>query len=85
VIDAATIGLLAAVGFVGGIISSIVGGASLITFPTMLATGLSPIVATASNSVALTPPLRKRFSAPRIARVLASQRAAMDQRCTVRL
>jgi hypothetical protein len=55
VIDAATIGLLGRRGirrrdhFVDR------RGASLITFPTMLATGLSPIVATASNSVALTP------------------------------
>lgn len=53
--DSATIALLAAAGFAGGIVSSIVGGASLITFPALLAAGLPPILATASNAVAMTP------------------------------
>ena len=47
--------LLFAVGLAGGIITAMVGGASLITFPAMLAAGLPPIVANASNTVALTP------------------------------
>ena len=42
-------------GLAGGIVTAIVGGASLITFPALLATGLPAIVANASNSVALTP------------------------------
>jgi uncharacterized membrane protein YfcA len=49
--------LLVAVGIVGGIISSIAGGAALFTFPALLATGLSPVVATAVNTAALTPSL----------------------------
>jgi len=53
--DIATIALLAAAGLVGGIITSIVGAASLITFPAMLAAGLPPLLATASNGVAMTP------------------------------
>jgi len=50
----AALGLLAA-GLVGGVVTAIVGGSSLITFPVMLATGLPPVVATASTTVAITP------------------------------
>ena len=42
-------------GIAGGVISSLAGGASVITFPALLATGLPPVVATASNLVALIP------------------------------
>jgi uncharacterized membrane protein YfcA len=49
--------LLVTVGIVGGIISSIAGGAALFIFPALLATGLSPVVATAVNTAALTPSL----------------------------
>jgi len=47
--------MLFAAGLAGGIVTAIVGGASLITFPALLAAGLPAIVANASNSVALTP------------------------------
>jgi uncharacterized membrane protein YfcA len=47
--------LLFGAGLAGGIVTAIVGGASLITFPALLATGLPAIVANASNTVALTP------------------------------
>jgi uncharacterized protein len=47
--------LLFAAGLVGGIVTAMVGGASLITFPALLAVGLPAIVANASNTVALTP------------------------------
>jgi uncharacterized membrane protein YfcA len=47
--------MLFGAGLAGGIVTAIVGGASLITFPVLLATGLPAIVANASNSVALTP------------------------------
>src|SRR5688572_28116785 len=50
-----TILLLFGTGIVGGVMASIVGGASVVTFPVMLATGLSPVVATASNLVAVSP------------------------------
>ena len=53
--DIAAIAFLAATGFAGGIVTAIVGAASLITFPAMLAAGLPPVVASASNTVALTP------------------------------
>jgi len=42
-----------AAGLVGGLMSSLVGGASVVTFPAMLAVGLSPVVSTASNLVAV--------------------------------
>lgn len=53
--DIATASFLAAAGFAGGIVTAIVGGASLITFPAMLAAGVPPVLASASNTVAMTP------------------------------
>jgi uncharacterized membrane protein YfcA len=47
--------LLFAAGLAGGVVTAVVGGASLITFPALLAAGLPPVVANASNTVALTP------------------------------
>jgi uncharacterized membrane protein YfcA len=47
--------MLFGAGLAGGIVTAIVGGASLITFPALLAAGLPPIVANAWNAVALTP------------------------------
>lgn len=47
--------MLFGAGLAGGVVTAIVGGASLITFPALLASGLPAIVANASNSVALTP------------------------------
>jgi hypothetical protein len=54
-LDPITVGLLLAAGVVGGAISSLVGGAAIVTYPVLLATGLSPVVATTSNLLALTP------------------------------
>ncbi len=53
--DTTTVLLLLAAGFAGGIVTAIVGGASLITFPALLAAGLPPVIAVASNAVAMTP------------------------------
>ena len=53
--DIATIALLAGAGLVGGVANAIAGGATLITFPAMLASGIPPIIANASNAVAVTP------------------------------
>jgi len=47
--------LLFGAGVAGGIVTAMVGGASLITFPALLACGLPAVVANASNTVALTP------------------------------
>jgi uncharacterized membrane protein YfcA len=44
-----------AVGFVGGGINTIVGGGSLLTFPTLLALGLPPVSANVANKVGLSP------------------------------
>src|SRR5580658_1270493 len=43
------------VGLVAGTVNTIVGSGSLITFPTLLAFGFSPIVANVSNTVGLAP------------------------------
>jgi uncharacterized membrane protein YfcA len=53
--DIGNVALLATAGLVGGTIASLAGGAALITFPTFLAVGLTPIAAIASNIAALTP------------------------------
>ncbi|MGL4404640.1 MAG: sulfite exporter TauE/SafE family protein [Notoacmeibacter sp.] len=47
--------LLFGAGVLGGLINAIAGGATLITFPAMLAAGLPAIVANASNAVAVMP------------------------------
>jgi uncharacterized protein len=47
--------LLVAAGLVGGIISSLVGGAAIVTYPALLSVGLPPVTATVCNLVALTP------------------------------
>ena len=53
--DAFHIVLLVVAGVVGGIISSLVGGAALVTYPALLSVGLPPVIATVCNLVALTP------------------------------
>jgi len=53
--DGAGAGALLASGLAGGVVTAVVGGASLITFPALLAAGLPPVIANASNTVALAP------------------------------
>lgn len=47
--------LLFAAGIAGGTLSAVSGGAGLITFPALLAVGLTPVSAAASNLAAMTP------------------------------
>lgn len=47
--------ILFCAGIVGGVISALLGGASLVTFPALLATGLSPVVAATTNLAAIVP------------------------------
>ena len=47
--------ILLAAGFFGGLANSLAGGASLVTFPALLALGLPPVIANASNTLALLP------------------------------
>jgi uncharacterized membrane protein YfcA len=42
-------------GLVGGVISSLVGGAAIVTYPALLSVGLPPVIATVCNLVVLTP------------------------------
>ncbi|MHC2334162.1 sulfite exporter TauE/SafE family protein [Bradyrhizobium sp. USDA 4454] len=53
--DVQTGHLLLAAGVAGGIITALAGGATLITFPAMLAAGLPAVIANASNAVAISP------------------------------
>ena len=46
---------ITAVGFVVGVINGMAGGASVISFPVILATGLSPVSAAMTNSIGITP------------------------------
>src|SRR5262245_20461790 len=55
--DLAPSALLVVAGIAGGVMAAIVGGAAVITFPALLAAGLPPVMATAGNTVALTPGL----------------------------
>ena len=47
--------LLAAVAFLAGAINAVAGGGSLLTFPALLAAGLSPVSANVTNTVSLVP------------------------------
>ncbi len=47
--------MLLMAGIAGGALSALVGGASLVLFPAMLAAGVPPIMAVASNTTAITP------------------------------
>jgi uncharacterized protein len=47
--------LLVVAGVAGGAISSLVGGAAIVTYPALLAVGLPPVTATVCNLVALSP------------------------------
>ncbi|GAC1328800.1 MAG: hypothetical protein NVSMB17_04600 [Candidatus Dormibacteria bacterium] len=47
--------LVAAAGLAAGVINSIAGAGSLLTFPALLAVGLSPLQANVSNSIGLVP------------------------------
>lgn len=53
--DTGTSLLLLAAGGAGGVINALAGGATLITFPAMLAAGLPAVIANASNAVAISP------------------------------
>ncbi|GJD74687.1 sulfite exporter TauE/SafE family protein [Methylobacterium goesingense] len=53
--DWMTATLLIAAGVAGGVINAVAGGATLITFPVMLQVGLPPVIANASNAVAVMP------------------------------
>ena len=47
--------VLVLTGIAGGTISSLVGGAALVTYPVLLAAGIPPVIATVCNLVALSP------------------------------
>ncbi|QSB13282.1 sulfite exporter TauE/SafE family protein [Natronosporangium hydrolyticum] len=47
--------LLLAAGLAAGTINAVAGGGSLVTYPTLLAVGLSPISANVTNSIAVSP------------------------------
>jgi uncharacterized membrane protein YfcA len=53
--DPHTIAMLAGIGVLAGMIASIVGGAAVVVYPALIASGLSPQFAAASNLVALMP------------------------------
>lgn len=54
-LDAMHIALVALAAFGGGLVNAIAGGGSLITFPTLVALGVPPIIANVTNTIALCP------------------------------
>jgi uncharacterized membrane protein YfcA len=54
-VDLLIAAMLLCAGFLGGILATLIGGASLITFPAMLAAGVPPVFAVATNTTALLP------------------------------
>src|SRR5688572_25645807 len=53
--DVTDTALLAVAGLAAGTVNAIAGGGSLITFPALVATGLGPVAANVTNSVAVFP------------------------------
>src|SRR5262245_19370988 len=53
--DIATTAFLAGAGIIGGIIASIVGGAAVVTYPALIAAGVSPQLAAVSNLASIMP------------------------------
>jgi uncharacterized protein len=53
--DLSDVVLLVAAGIAAGIVNGFAGGGSLITFPALIATGLSPIAANVTNSLSVVP------------------------------
>ncbi|MFA7596753.1 MAG: sulfite exporter TauE/SafE family protein [Novosphingobium sp.] len=50
-----TTAILILAGVVGGIVNAVAGGATLVTFPALLATGLNPVAANIANAIAVSP------------------------------
>jgi len=81
--------LLFGAGLAGGVANAMAGGATLITFPAMIASGLLPIVANASNAVAVMPghfvaALSDRAQLPRLDQALVGGLAATSVMAAVR-
>jgi hypothetical protein len=53
--DLTTAALLAGAGIIGGIIASIIGGAAVVTYPALIAAGVSPQLAAVSNLASIMP------------------------------
>ncbi len=53
--DPSSLAAVAGAAFAAGAVNAIAGGGSLITFPTLIAVGLSPVAASITNTVALCP------------------------------
>lgn len=53
--DLGDIALLVAAGLAAGTVNAVAGGGSLVTFPALIATGLHPVAANVTNSLAVSP------------------------------
>ncbi len=73
--------LLVAMGFLGGAINALVGGGTFFPFPVLLALGIPPIAANATNTVALWPGIV--ISSRAYIRELRSVREKLPVRCAV--
>lgn len=76
--------LLFVAGVLGGCINAVAGGGSFVTFPALIAAGLDPLTANASNAVALYP--GSAAAVPAYRRELAAAgRRALAIRCAIAL
>ncbi|MEU0557700.1 sulfite exporter TauE/SafE family protein [Dactylosporangium sp. NPDC006015] len=66
--------VLLGAGLLGGVVNALAGGATLLTFPALMAAGLPPVVANASNAVALSPSHLAAAVADRDSRPAADRR-----------
>ncbi len=73
--DPASMALVGGAAFAAGVVNAIAGGGSLITFPVLVAVGLSPVTASLTNTVAMCPGYLGATLAQR--RDLAGQRGRM--------
>jgi uncharacterized protein len=76
-IDAARIAMVGGAALVAGAVNAIAGGGSLITFPTLVAAGLPPVIASVTNTVAMCPGYLGATLAQRRELVGQGRRAAM--------
>src|SRR5687768_9404518 len=73
--ELARYGLAAGAALAAGVVNAIAGGGSLITFPALVAGGLSPVAASVTNTIAMCPGYLGATLAQR--RDLAGQRARL--------
>jgi uncharacterized membrane protein YfcA len=82
--DAADVALLVAAGATTGAINAVAGGGSLVSFPALLATGLSPLSANDRNLIATLPGYLSAATTSRAGLAGQGARRLPDRCCAAR-